>query len=558
MVREEQISEEASDRLANLQHMTAVPETLGITGLEMSPGCQTVGMMEVVPCALVGPDAEVILKLVDICKSFPGVKANDQVRLEVRKGEVHALLGENGAGKSTLMNILYGILQPDSGDIIWKGDRVNIRNPHDAVEMGIGMVHQHFQLIPALSVVENIILSSNKKGVLLNKKDVTAKIMEISERYNLQIGNPDMKIWDLTVGQQQRVEIIKALYKGCDLLILDEPTSVLTPQEADDLFVIIRQLVDEGATVIFISHKLREIFKISDRITVLRNGHTVATVDTCGTDNSELACFMVGQPVLMQIDKTEANPTEPVLEIDQLTVATTWNPRTVDNLSLTVRAGEIYGIAGVDGNGQSELVQAILSILPKKSGIVKIGGKDVTNLPTKNIFAYGVGHIPEDRLEMAVADVLPIFENTSFYTYDTDLYCKRGLVDWNKEREACRQLITTHGIVAANETVSLRTLSGGNQQKVVVARELEKNPKLLLAVYPTRGVDIGATESIRQHIVTQRDNGSAILLISTELDEVMSLSDRIGVMYEGKILGEFDAKEASVAEIGLLMAGHTD
>lgn len=495
-----------------------------------------------------------LLQLENICKSFPGVMANDQVCLEVKEGEVHALLGENGAGKSTLMNILYGILKPDEGSIYWKGEEVHINNPHAAVGLGIGMVHQHFMLIPALSVVENVILSSDEAGLIFDKVKASRKILELSERYGLQV-EPNSIVQDLSVGQQQRVEILKALYSDCELLILDEPTAVLTPQETDDLFVAVRQLIKEGKSVIIISHKLNEILAISDRITVLRNGNTVKTVDTDNTDEKELARLMVGKDIFFNANKAKGNFRHTVLEVDNLSVSTPVNPRAVNNLSFKVRAGEIYGIAGVDGNGQSELIKAILSIIPKQGGQVFLKSEDITHCTTKEIFHNKIGHIPENRLTMGVIGELPIFENNSFYNYESEEFSNFLFINWNKEQKYSNRLLEEYNVKAASEKVKLSTLSGGNQQKMVVARELDKHPNLLIAAFPTRGVDIGAMETIHEQIISQRNEGCAVLLVSTELDEIMKLSDTIGVIYEGEILGEMPAEEATTEQIGLLMAG---
>lgn len=494
-----------------------------------------------------------ILRLKNITIKFGALTANDNVCLDINKGETHAILGENGAGKSTLMNILYGVLKPDSGQIILDGQEVNIHRPRDARALGVGMVHQHFMLVPALTVVENIILATCQTP-LINMKKTSQRIRELSTKFGLEV-DPAAVVKDLSVGQQQRVEIIKALYDSCKILILDEPTAVLTPQEAKELFKIIRQLNAAGTSVAFISHKMNEIMEIADRITVLRGGKSVWSARKADTNEKELARHMVGRDIVFTSSENGAIRDKKILEVKNLCVSTAYKKNAVKDLSFSVCNNEIYGIAGVDGNGQSEMVKALLSIIPKDSGQVIFCGKDITHDSTKEIFSKTIGHIPEDRLNMGVISRFFIFENTSFYNYRTDEFSSRNSIDWKKEHSYSDKLIQKFNVKASGGNAVFSTLSGGNQQKLVVARELDKKPRFLIAAHPTRGVDIGATESIRKHLIQQRDQGCAIILISTELEEIMSLSDRIGVMYEGRMIAETTPKEASIEQIGLWMAG---
>lgn len=498
----------------------------------------------------------ILLELDKIRKEYPGTVANDDISLEVQYGEVYALLGENGAGKSTLMNILYGLAQPDHGKIQIDGKEVKVHSPKDAIAHGIGMVHQHFMLIPALTVVENIILAmTDYKHVFLDKKAVAKRIKELSNKYSLEI-DPFKKVSELTVGQQQRVEIIKALYSDCKLLILDEPTAVLTPQEIEELFVIINQFKSENKSVIFITHKLNEVMRVSDRISVLRAGRNVASLLTKDTDPQSLAALMVGKPVTFVVEKEKIKPGKTVLEVENLQVKDKTGHITVDGLNLSVREGEIYGIAGVDGNGQSELIKGITALVKKQGGKVIIGEEDVTKATAGQVLSCGVSHIPEDRQNVGVVMDMSITKNLMFYDYKNQEYKNGIFLNWKKINEHVLNVIEKYNVKTPSEKILMSSLSGGNQQKAVVARELEKNPKLLLAVHPTRGVDIGAIEFIHKQIVDARNKGCAVLLVSTELDEVMSLSDRIGVIYEGKILGEMNREDATVEEIGMLMAGH--
>ncbi len=498
----------------------------------------------------------ILLKLSEINKIFPPSNhANKDINLHVHKGEVLALLGENGAGKSTLMNILYGILQPNSGQIFWNGEECTIKNPKSAIAHGIGMVHQHFMLVTPLTVVENIILATDdNRGILMDTKQVADNILALSEKYHLQV-DPYAKVQDLTVGQQQRVEIIKALYKECDLLVLDEPTAVLTPQETEELFLVVDQLIKSGKSVIFISHKLNEVMRISNRVTVLRNGQVVGTVQTADTNKQELAELMVGKKVLLQVDKADKEPGDVVLRVDDLHVKGVTGTMAVEGLSMQIHAGEIYGIAGVDGNGQSELIKSIMALLPKEGGTVEICGQDVSKFSPRKVLETGVGHIPEDRHGFGVIMDMSIKQNMMMHIYRQDEYCKHGFMNWNKISEYSDRLVEEFDVRPRNSEAVFGSLSGGNQQKVVVARELDKKPNLLIAMHPTRGVDVGSIEFIHKQIVKARDAGQAVLLVSTELEEVMSLSDRIGVIFDGKIMGEMQANEATVEQIGLLMAG---
>lgn len=481
------------------------------------------------------------------------VVACNDISIGFKRGEVHTLLGENGAGKSTLMKLLYGLTPMDSGQILVNGKAETIDSPKKAISCGVGMVFQHFMLIPTLSVVENVILSLDNKNIVADVKGVAKRISEIADKYGLVV-DPYAKVSTLTVGQQQRVEIIKALYKNCDLIVLDEPTAVLTPQEARELFVAIRNLIDENKAVIFISHKLKEVMEISKVITILHMGKVVGKVNACDTNTRELANMMVGRPINLDIELKEQALGPVMLEVQELHVKESTGVEAVRGLSLKVHAGEIYGVAGVDGNGQRELIYGITGLV-KKTGRVFVEGEDVTNASPKQILDKSVAHIPEDRRGMGLVLRMPIRKNLVLDTFYSEMFCKGFFMDWDAVDEHVKYLIEHYDIKTTDANNDINTLSGGNQQKLVVARELDKSPKLLLAVHPTRGVDIGATEFIHDSIVEARDRGCAVLLISTELDEIMELSDRIGVIYEGTILEEMERKEANYEKIGLLMAG---
>lgn len=496
-----------------------------------------------------------MLELRNISKLYGRNYANKNISLTVKSGEVHCLLGENGAGKSTLMNVLYGLTKPDSGEIFIDGSEVSILSPRDAIRYGIGMVHQHFMLIPAMTVVDNIILSTDESsGVILNQKKIAKRIREIAGKYGFEV-DPFMKVSDLSVGQQQRVEIIKAIYHDCRLLILDEPTAVLTPRETEELYAIIERFRKENKSVIFISHKLHEVMHVSDVISVLRNGECIATLNKEETDEASLAACMVGKEVSFTVEKEKAHPGEAVLEVSGLSTKGKKGNLAVDDLSLTVHSGEIYGVAGVDGNGQAELIETITGLVKSESGKVRILGHDMTNRTPGEILDQGISHIPADRQSTGILMHESLEKNLTLYDYRNPEYRKGIFMDWRKAKKQAEDMVEKYGVKTPGLSLNIEYLSGGNQQKAVVARELEKKPELLIAAHPTRGVDIGAIEFIHGEIVKARDQGCAVLLISTELDEIMALSDRIGVIYDGRIIGEMDREEATVEKIGMLMAG---
>ena len=494
-----------------------------------------------------------ILEMKNITKQFPGVLANDDVNLSVEKGSIHALMGENGAGKSTLMNILYGLYSPSSGKILLNGKEISIDNPRDAIDQGIGMVHQHFMLIPALSVIENVVLGKkdNKKIIDL-KKDADA-FVALGAKYNMKI-DPYALIEDLTVGQQQRVEILKAIYRGAEILILDEPTAVLTPQEVTELFKIMNQLKDEGKTIIFISHKLKEVLTICDTITVLRLGRSQPSVPSAGTTREELAEMMVGRKVILNVPKGEYKPGENVLEMNN--VFTKKGSGSLDDVSLEVKRGEILGIAGVDGNGQDALIDAITGLTKVTSGTVKIKGKDVTNASARTILEQKVSHIPADRHKRGMVAPMSIRENMILVSYYKEPFSKHGFINWKFVNENSEKIVEQFKVKTPNIDEAGGKLSGGNQQKMVLGRELTRDPDLVIAAHPVRGLDIGATEYVHECLIDERDKGNAVLLVSTELDEVISLSDKIAVMYEGRIMCVLDKEEFDITKIGMMMAGH--
>lgn len=494
------------------------------------------------------------VELRGITKRFPGVLANDGVHLDVRAGEIHALLGENGAGKSTLMRILYGLYRADEGEILVNGAPVVFKSPADALQRGIGMIHQHFQLIPGFTVAENIALglrSSREPALDLDR--VSRRIRELARRYGLQV-DPEAHAWQLAVGQQQRVEILKALYRDTALLILDEPTAVLTPQEVNELFATLRQLKASGHGLIFISHKLREVMEISDRVTVLRNGRVVGRVATTDTNPQELARMMVGREVIDKWDKPPLRAGQVVLRIEQLSVADDKNLPAVKSLSLDVRAGEIVGIAGVSGNGQRELAEAIAGVRRIAGGRVVIAGQDRTNHLPADMIAAGVAFIPEERMAMGVVREFSVTENAILETHAHPPFAQGIFLDFSKIESHVRQWLREFDVKTPALNTPVKNLSGGNIQKLIFARELTRRPKLLIAAQPTRGVDIGATEYIHKQLLEQRSAGTAILLISEVLDEVLTLADRIAVMYEGEIVG-IVPPNTSVQELGLMMAG---
>ncbi len=497
-----------------------------------------------------------VLKMVNVCKYFAGVRANYNVNLQVRKGEVHALLGENGAGKSTLMNVLYGLYRPTSGEIYLDGNKVEITSPGKAISLGIGMVHQHFMLVPALSVIENVVMGtkSGKHGILDLKK-AEKKFMEIANHYHMEI-DPHAMVWQLTVGQQQRLEILKAIYRGAKLFILDEPTAVLTPQEVNELFKMIRLLTSQGNTVIFISHKLNEVMEICDRMTVLRLGEVVGTVNAKETTKQDLAKMMVGKAVFFDYKKAapQLEKQKTVLEIKNLECFNNRGLKALNQLNLEVKSGEILGIAGVDGNGQTELVEAITGLIKVTGGNIKINGKDVTNKKPLDILKRKVSHIPGDRLKYGVVLDMSLVENILLMNYFLPEFSKGEMLQLRYLKQYSKTLIEKYQVKTPSENELMRNLSGGNQQKVVLGRELERSPELLIAMQPARGLDIGATEFVQRNIIKERDNGTAVLLVSTELEEIYALSDRIAVMYEGEIMG-IVTPDIPIDKIGLMMAG---
>jgi general nucleoside transport system ATP-binding protein len=500
------------------------------------------------------PDA--VLDLRGITKRFPGVLANDSVDFDVLEGEVHALLGENGAGKSTLMNILYGLYHPDGGEIRLKGRKVSFSSAKDAIGHGIGMVHQHFMLIPVMTVAENIVLAEEPTyaGVMLDVAEARRRVRELSDRFGLAV-DPDALIQDISVAQQQRVEILKALYRGADILILDEPTSVLTPQEAQELFTIIRSLQEEGRSIVFISHKLHEALEVADRITVLRRGKKVDTVPREGATEESLARMMVGREVLLRVEKPPAAPGDTLLEVEDLHVFDERGLEKVKGVSLRVRAGEIVGIAGVDGNGQTELIDALTGLRRAAAGTISVAGRGVgSHASPRHMLDVGVGHIPEDRQRRGLVLEFSIAENVALHDY-----CEKPESSWGwlyprRLVERAGRLIKDFDIRGGGPRTRAGALSGGNQQKVVVAREVARNPKVLIAAQPTRGLDVGAIEYVHRRLVAERDEGRAVLLVSLEYDEVMSLSDRILVMFEGEIVAEY-GPDVSEEELGIAMTG---
>jgi general nucleoside transport system ATP-binding protein len=500
-------------------------------------------------------DERPVLELRGITKRFPGVVANDHVDFDLRRREVHALLGENGAGKSTLVNVLYGLYSPDEGEIVIKGEPVRMRSPKDAIDHGIGMVHQHFMLIPVMTVAENIVLATEPRraGVLLDYGAAKKRVEELSRTFNFRI-DPDARIDELTVGQQQRVEILKALHRGADILILDEPTAVLTPQEAGELFEILRTLVREGMSIIFISHKLGEVLEIADRITVLRRGKAVETVPREGATEEGLARLMVGREVLLRVEKAAAQPAEPALRVEDLHVLDDRRLEAVHGVSLEVRRGEIVGIAGVDGNGQSELIDALSGLRHPTSGKVWLGDRDVTGASAGQILDLGLGHIPEDRQRRGLVLDFTLAENVALHDFDKRPNSRFGWLFPKRMVRRAQGLLRQFDVRGGGAQTRAAALSGGNQQKVVLAREMGRDPKLLIAAQPTRGLDVGAIEFVHRRLVDARDGGEAVLLVSLELDEILSLSDRILVLYEGRIVAEH-GPDVTEEELGIEMTG---
>ena len=495
--------------------------------------------------------------MLNITKKFPGIIANDNITLQLKKGEIHALLGENGAGKSTLMSVLFGLYQPEEGVIKKDGQVDSIRNPNDANDLGIGMVHQHFKLVEVFTVLDNIILGVEPtKGPFLKKDEARKKVMALSEKYGLKV-DPDAMVEDITVGMQQRTEILKMLYRDNEILIFDEPTAVLTPQEIDELMEIMRGLRAEGKSILFITHKLNEIMAVADRCTVLRKGKYIGTVDVAHTTKEELSKMMVGRDVDFVVHKEPAKPGEVVLDVKGLTVASKVHKNNaVKNVSFQARAGEIVCIAGIDGNGQSELVYGLTGLEPIVSGTVTFKGQDITHMPIRKRSTSGMSHIPEDRHKHGLVLDYSLENNMVLQRYFEPEFVQAGFMKRKAIRAYAERLIEEYDVRSGQGPVTIaRSMSGGNQQKAIVAREIDKNPDLLIAVQPTRGLDVGAIEHIHSQIVAQRDAGKAVLLVSLELDEVMALSDRILVMYEGEIVGELDPKTTTVEEMGLYMSG---
>ncbi|ULM98726.1 ABC transporter ATP-binding protein [Peribacillus frigoritolerans] len=498
---------------------------------------------------------EHVIEMLNIRKEFPGIIANDNITLQVKRGEIHALLGENGAGKSTLMNVLFGLYQPEQGEIRVNEQVVQITSPNVANDLGIGMVHQHFMLVNPFTVTENIILGKEpSKYGKVNVKEASEEVRKLSERYHLSV-DPDAKIADISVGMQQRVEILKTLYRGAEILIFDEPTAVLTPQEIKELITIMKALIKEGKSIILITHKLKEIMEVCDRVTVIRKGKGIGTVNVKETNPDELASLMVGRDVVFKTDKSVANPKEVVLEVKNLEVKDSRGVSAVHNLDLSVRAGEIIGIAGVDGNGQSELIEALTGLKKVTTGTISLNGKQIQNMKPRKITEAGVGHIPEDRHKHGLVLDFSIGENIVLQTYYQEPFSSGGILHAKKIFDKARTIIKEFDVRTPDEYTPARALSGGNQQKAIIGREVDRNPDLLIAAQPTRGLDVGAIEFIHRRLIEQRDAGKAVLLISFELDEIMNVSDRIAVIYEGEIVAIVDPKETTEQELGLLMAG---
>jgi ABC-type uncharacterized transport system ATPase subunit len=499
---------------------------------------------------------DIVLEAKGITKHFPGVLANDHVDFDLHKGEIHALLGENGAGKTTLMNILYGLYLPDSGEILVNGKPAAIHSPKDSITLGIGMVHQHFMLIPVFTVAENIMLGDETihYGVVLDQKTVAKRVRDLSHQYGLEI-DPIALIGQLPVGVQQRVEIVKALYRNAQILILDEPTAVLTPQEADELFIIMRGLTKRGVSIIFITHKLKEVLAVADRITVMRDGKVVGTAKPKETDEAKLASMMVGREVILKVDKGPARSGEEILKVDGLKVHDIRGLEVVRGVSFQVRAGEVLGIAGVQGNGQTELVEALTGLKSAASGKMLFSGKDMTGKPPRPITETGVAHIPEDRQRHGLVLAYTVADNMVLNTYYQPPFGVRGVLQPKAIDANARQLIQEYDVRTPSPYVPVGKLSGGNQQKVIVARELNHPVKLVVANQPTRGLDVGSIEYIHKEIIVMRDRGVAVLLVSAELDEIMALSDRIAVMYRGQIVATVDASKVTREQLGLWMAG---
>lgn len=501
--------------------------------------------------------SEYVIEMLNITKEFPGIKANDNVTLQLKKGEIHALLGENGAGKSTLMSVLFGLYQPESGVILKEGKEVKISSPNDANALHIGMVHQHFKLVDVFSVLDNIILGAeNTRYSLLQKQDARKKVIELSERYGLRV-DPDALIEDISVGMQQRVEILKMLYRDNEILIFDEPTAVLTPQEIDELMQIMRNFAAEGKSILFITHKLNEIMAVADRCSVLRKGKYIGTVEIAQTSKEELSRMMVGRNVSFEVEKQDVAPGNVVLEVRGVTVPSKRHKKNaVNDVSFEVRAGEIVCLAGIEGNGQTEFVAALTGLDSMSSGRIRLNGRDISHFSIRERANAGISHIPEDRHKHGLVLDYSLEENMLLQRYWEPAFQSNGFIKRNATRRYAQELIDQYDVRSGQGiATTVRSMSGGNQQKAIVAREIDRNKDLLVAVQPTRGLDVGAIEYIHKQIVAVRDSHHAVLLVSLELDEVMNLADRILVMYEGEIVGEFDPKTTTVQELGLYMAG---
>lgn len=498
---------------------------------------------------------DIVLELKGITKRFPGVVANDSISFQLKRGEIHALLGENGAGKSTLMSIVFGLYQPDEGEISVNGEHVFIDNPNKAIELGIGMVHQHFKLIEPFTVTENIVLGMEpKKGMKLDIKAASKRVKELSEQYGLDV-DPMATIDSISVGMQQRVEIIKTLYRGADILIFDEPTAVLTPQEVGELLEIMDKLVAEGKSIILITHKLKEIMSIADTCTIIRRGKVIETLEVINTNPQELAEKMVGKNVNFKTEKKLATPKESFLEIKDLVVVDANGKNAVDHLSFSLRAGEIVGIAGVDGNGQTELIEALTGMRPIQSGDILLKGTNIANLSPRIISESGISHIPEDRHKHGLVLDFTVSENIILQTYHHPELNKHGFINKNAMDDMATRLVEQFDIRTPGVDTKVRSMSGGNQQKVIIAREIDKNPQVLIAAQPTRGLDVGAIEFVHKQLINQRDQGKAVLLVSFELEEILNVADRILVLFGGQIVGETTPETTNDQELGLMMAG---